>query len=303
VIAVLILGYLTGCVVSTPLVTETPLHTPLSPSSTVPPSPTLELATHTPTVNPATPTVAPSPTPQVFPSPTFTPYPTLTVDEKHIFVKEMLETNGGCELPCWWGIMPGDTTWQVAHNFFISRGISWFYEDELNFDPPPSEYLIQYNLDLYFEREAEKVHSIQVLSQVLGDPKINHFAQDWSYFSWSQVMMRHGKPSLVAIHFAPPIEAGSPVYYNLALVYDQSGFRVNYQGPAVYNETTIRACPRFDEVSFIVLTLQEPPMEESDLGSSRRLEDAVGMDVMTFYETFKHADSNACLESASDMWP
>ncbi|MCP4541957.1 MAG: hypothetical protein GY832_32920 [Chloroflexi bacterium] len=115
-------------------------------------------------------------------------------------------------------------------------------------------------------------------------------------------MMKYGEPSQVWIFFVPRVESGAPVYYNLALVYDQLGFQINYQGPAVYSETMRRACPRFDEVSFIVLTLDEPRTEESDRGKFfHQLEDAVGMSVTTFYETFKHMDSNICLESSTDM--
>jgi hypothetical protein len=35
-------------------------------------------------------------------------------------VLELLETNGGCELPCWWGITPGETSWIEASNYLNS---------------------------------------------------------------------------------------------------------------------------------------------------------------------------------------
>lgn len=40
----------------------------------------------------------------------------------------MLEKNGGCELPCWWGITPGKTSWQDAAHFLGS--FSTIYRDE-----------------------------------------------------------------------------------------------------------------------------------------------------------------------------
>ncbi|HSG43771.1 MAG TPA: hypothetical protein VLA72_11500 [Anaerolineales bacterium] len=61
---------------------------------------------------------------------TQTPYPTITltptiiwislstlpVQEAQAGVKELLETNGGCELPCWWGIAPNYIPWfEVVH--------------------------------------------------------------------------------------------------------------------------------------------------------------------------------------------
>ena len=223
----------------------------------------------------------------------------------------MLETNGGCELPCWWGITPGETTWQAARDFFTSQGIEWFYESELHFDPPLSERPVQYNqynLALDFTQEMGVVHSIHVLSQPLGAPRANHFAQDWSYYSWNQVLTRHGAPSQVHIQLVPAIEPGAPVYYNLALVYDHLGFFINYEGPAVYEPPVMRACPRFEEVTLIVLELQVSRPGESILKPQEEypfptLEEATGMNVEAFYETFRDADSDTCFESPAEMWP
>ena len=48
----------------------------------------------------------------------------------------MLETNGGCELPCWWGITPYKTTWSETLHFLApiivkkgQGGSSIYYED------------------------------------------------------------------------------------------------------------------------------------------------------------------------------
>ena len=69
----------------------------------------------------------------------------------------------------------------------------------------------------------------------------------------------------------------------------------------------MQACPCFEEVTFIVLNLQAPrpgePVLESSEDPSRPLEEATGMDVETFYETFRNVDSNVCLESPTEMWP
>ena len=75
-----------------------------TPVSTLPPSPTHTL---TPT---ATFTIAPTHTPT--PSSTPTAIPTLSIEDAHARLLELLADNGGCRLPCLWGIMPGETTYQ-----------------------------------------------------------------------------------------------------------------------------------------------------------------------------------------------
>ena len=96
----------------------------------------------------ATITLAPSPTPTPLPTATSTPVskptlthaprptlgPTLTNDEEQTLVLNLLQENGGCELPCWWGFTPGETAWATAERFFLivweeNRGIRQFAGD------------------------------------------------------------------------------------------------------------------------------------------------------------------------------
>ena len=52
--------------------------------------------------------------------PTLKPLPTLTTQEALLKVEDLFLHNGGCELPCWWGITPGETTWQSTQQFLAS---------------------------------------------------------------------------------------------------------------------------------------------------------------------------------------
>jgi len=69
-----------------------------------------ETAAHTSTATPL-----PSPTPS--PTYTITPLPTLTYEDKLATTKDLLTTNAGCKLPCWWGFTPGETRWEDAKRF------------------------------------------------------------------------------------------------------------------------------------------------------------------------------------------
>lgn len=66
-------------------------------------------------------TSVPTPIPEITntlePTLTAIPKATLVPEEARKLVQELLENNGGCKLPCWWGITPGKTTWAEARIF------------------------------------------------------------------------------------------------------------------------------------------------------------------------------------------
>jgi len=79
-----------------------------TPTNTPTPSPFLTKTT-TPTL---TPTITPTYTPSLSPTPTA--FPTLSTNQAQTRLFELLAMNGGCRLPCLWGITVGKTTFQEA---------------------------------------------------------------------------------------------------------------------------------------------------------------------------------------------
>ncbi|MCP4538783.1 MAG: hypothetical protein GY832_16745 [Chloroflexi bacterium] len=57
----------------------------------------------------------------------------------------MLETNGGCDLPCWWGVTPGQSEWQTVMDLTETLG-------GFAFDMPHPDRLFDYieTLELMF---------------------------------------------------------------------------------------------------------------------------------------------------------
>lgn len=297
-----LLRWLTWCVMVTFLqiiCLTSCFQSPSSSGTATPPTTRMILPTTVP------PSISSTPVPF---TPTPTPSPTFTVEEKEDFVREMLETNGGCELPCWWRIIPGETTWETLRVQFFSQEVGLLHQDGWYFSMPISEQLTQYQVVFHFDQEASIVHSIQVLSEPMVDPRTSTFAQDWHRYSLDQVLTRYGLPSQIRLLLVPPIERGAPPYYGLTLIYNDRGFSIHYKGPAMYEPPTIGMCPRFDEVNFLVLNLQspqqdEPVLEPSEESASLPLEEAVGMDIETFYEIFREPGASQCLESTVEMWP
>jgi hypothetical protein len=116
-------------------------------------------------------------------TPSATSYPMLSRDEAKPRIIELLQTNAGCRLPCWWGIVPGKTRWEEVHAFlspmltaesvtndylsFIDPASSWDAEDpmlpnlemyvrdsivqDILVDPVSGKYLTELDIPHIFE--------------------------------------------------------------------------------------------------------------------------------------------------------
>lgn len=99
-----------------PTSTVTPVH----PTSTSPLTPT--------------PTQTKTLTPTLTPTPTWTPLPTIPPDERLDAMLDLLYTNAGCRLPCWWGIIPGETSWTSARRFLQAFDPHVYVTNEYDLD-------------------------------------------------------------------------------------------------------------------------------------------------------------------------
>lgn len=138
VVMVVSLMLLNGCVASVALTPTFPIATPIliTDTPTSSPVPPTHTPLPTPTRNPPTPK---PPTPTVTPSPTMAP--TLTADQEQSLVLDLLQNNAGCQLPCWWGFMPGKATWQTAQAFFASLGKATIDQGR-----PYTSYGVEFNI-------------------------------------------------------------------------------------------------------------------------------------------------------------
>lgn len=91
-------------------------------------TPIVETAMVTKTTRPTL-TTQPTMTPSITPS----PLPTLEADEAILVTQGLLENNNSCEFPCWWGIVPGETSWKETERFLspFVLSIQRIYETEL----------------------------------------------------------------------------------------------------------------------------------------------------------------------------
>lgn len=305
---------LAGCCVpgASPLPSATPLLTSAEPTkapllTAVPSSvPTLEVPTSTPTPSPIPPTYTPRPTPG----------PTMTADEEQALVLGLLRGNAGCQLPCWWGFTPGETSWETAQTYFLSLGkkIGQYHNGRsTNYEVDFAISQHQVTIDqLYVVNEDKIIDKICVVASSHPDHR-QELVEDMQRYSLSHLLADYGQPSQVLLKTFSGVPEGLPPFH-LLLYYPQQGIMVRYIDDAEKSGEMLRLCPRQPGIT---LWLWSPGqgVNIADIADTRlgglpddpfsyfhSLEEATGMSVEQFYETFVQPDTETCLETLADLW-
>lgn len=313
-----LLGFLMTCC-SQPVPQSTLSPTPVTVNATVTltSTPTVAAVTPTPTIRASTPTPSPTHTPTI--PPTLTPLPTLTQKERDAQILQLLQTNGGCSLPCWWGISPGIATWDTARQLFVSMGSKVLaqshrdgsIEHETGFDLIESDKYV----DIKILQRDEWIESIKVTSEDYMAPIA--FQSDWELYSLKQVLTVYGEPSRVWVQLAAgPVRPESTMGYGLWLFYDQLGFLIQYGGIGLKVQPIYHVCPAAQGqggMVYIQLILRaaenELPLETLAGVTAEWLpyllpiEEAAAMSVTEFYTLFLTEDDLPCFDTPRDLWP
>jgi hypothetical protein len=231
-----------------------------------------------------------------------TPAPTLTDKELRQLALEFYETNNGCQLPCWWGIVPGQTEWQVAHQllelfdhpYLFSN--SKFASYEVVIPLPPKLFRNNRNrmAQYYFVQNGIVV---RIDAHVAIEDIVAGYLNQYTL------------PSLLTTY---PYTLEGSIPFSVVLFYPEQGIVAKYWGSnGEENGDFVRGCPQENPVTYLQLippgskqTFEETTDETSALSAWRylRLEESTEMDVATFYQTFKNPDNTACLETPAEKW-
>ncbi len=293
---------LNGCATSetpVPSLTDTSLPPTDTPIPTNTSSPTVMLSpSHTPT---STITRTPWPTIPI----TFTPLPTIPPDEALKIILAIYENNGGCELPCWWGITPGETSWQEVHERFspllriggpfLQRGAHYSFLLDVPNNVDPSGYGF-FSANLYFEGDIIQEIIVRALL-------VTPYFDD----SMSGLLAKFGKPA--EIWLAVDLETVDfiPSYW-LVLFYPQHGITVSMLSSAEKTDNAISLCPQriYGFNSLRPGLILWPPQEPRSFKEFYYLDNPedyflleeypTDMDTQTYYETYLDPDTEACFE-------
>ena len=266
---------------------------------------------------PAPTEAAGSPAPSVMPTSTALP-PLKTGEEALAFVIEMQETNGGCDLPCWWGITLGNTIGQEARQ--ILSPVREFGENYVLDVTTPVIQVYTFDLKEYSnisvrletkKNENQPVDNIKVGSFISINDDATHYHDSWRRYFVAELLARLGQPSEVWLGFGPYGPQGSKRYlYELMVFYEDPGLTVEYAGLAVKGDPN-HACLALEQLKLLRLNIQrpsdpnlvKPPGPGEPFTDLRPLSEVTDLSLEGFYETFKDPNNQTCLESPANLWP
>ncbi len=308
--------YLTGCMdTSSPTPTPLPdaIHSPNPSAPALTPSPR-------PVIIRSSTATASSPTPTRMPTPT--PLPALiTKEEALAFVIKMQESNGSCELPCWWGITPGKTIGQEARQ--VLSPLRNFGENYVLDVANPVKHVYTFHLKAYSDidvrletskSETQPVETIGVSSLIPDSDQSTQYHESWQRYYLKDLFTKLGMPTEVWLGFGWHVGDGgpdrppesSPYFWGLYVYYDELGLKVEYAGLAIKNNPN-RACFSFSQLKTANIFIQRRPISGPPLeplfGEVHPIQDVSNLSLEEFYMTVKDSKSPVCIESPAKYWP
>lgn len=227
-----------------------------------------EVSTPTHTVVPiqretSTPTVRPTHTPMFV--------PTLAL-EKQLEFYEFLAQNGGCELPCLWGITPGETSlynaFQTILRFTVIQKFGTYQVQDIE---PRNAYSHQISvaapvyLQSYIDIDSKDKSIVRGLNiSTYSTGKDSYLLLESKYFekySLLHVFERFGTPD--AIYINPPIAPRIRDVYSLYVFYETQKIFLKYHGiPEEVADGIYEICPNIGDGD--ILTMQIVVADSND---------------------------------------
>ena len=185
---------------------------------------------------------------------TLTPIPTLSESSREAKIQELLSTNGRCELPCFWGIVPGETTWEEAQEFLapfaneIAFG-DFAYVKEDGKMIPKATTGARFSVEGYPD---DLTVNFLVSNGTITSILIAHDALKVRY-SLDQLLTELGQPEEVLVYLEPKTPTGKP-WYGFHLYYPAVGVWAIFEGEAEWSGSSIKYCPTTDAPSPTAVT-------------------------------------------------
>ena len=303
-IMVIILGVLAGCVAidaaEVQIVdTETPSSEPHASSTYT------SMLIHTPT-----------PAPTLFLPPNPTPHPTLATDNALLLFNVMQD--GNCKLPCFLGIIPGETTIQDATDILLELGGSdlggFQRETDEAFDYPYSfdigdmfsgEKTISYSISLITNNDIVQVITVSASTYLPKSSPISleAFRKYWQRYSARQIFIQLGEPDNLSVNW---IESDSERGAELIMIYEKENIVIVIYGSKQENNL----CPRNEATSLYLGMLISNPETTVDIYGDGRvpftnqeiyppIEEIFGVGAREFYYSV-NSDPSICWEQKSN---
>lgn len=261
---------------------------------------------------------------------TRTPVPTLPADTADARVLELLKTNAGCTLPCWWGITPGvtrsDETQSILEPFLgavVSEVRYGFTEDAglLLMRPQPENGL---RVEVQYLAKDNVVSMIYVntamtrdtYKMVYDDP---FYQEIMSAYTLEAMLTKYGKPDQILIRSFSELAANNNPT-QILLYYPKEGIVAQYFSRNGFEQKDSsflnRTCPPKSHISLRLfkpdsgLSLTYVLSIDDNFSRYRDISESTNMTIDTFVQAYQAYDEKtlksncpADLKTPWNLWP
>lgn len=220
-----------------------------------------------------------------------------------------MNSNGDCELPCWWGFHLGNASTDSVRQFYISLG-AYIFEQQYSNGYSAIEALF---VDPQIEDGTQVSHKFLVQDGIVIEAE-THVGIKPNY-QIQPLLQQLGQPSEIWIWTIPePYEGILPT--RIRLYFPEQGILVLYATAGENINDSVHIC--FDELGGTALYLWNPMIwaPDGDKGIVDRtnttssaftlegnpIEEVSNWNVEKFYTTLVDPNHTECLETPSNLW-
>jgi hypothetical protein len=292
--------------------TPTPLATTvLSPAPVIQPSVASAEVTPVVTVQRPRPTSTPAQirTPTMKSTTTSTSVPTsmFSQAEADQGLIDLLITNGGCQLPCWWGLNPGKSTWQDAWNL-LSRYDSNIY---VKGTPEQERFMEAYiPVPEISGKATSRFRTLITANKEIIQTIDVHGVSRIPSYSLANFLSQYGQPDEIWIstyQFYPSVDVPFTMvlFYRRGILAGYSTLAEDPQGDVVLG------CLQDTPQLRLWDPVKETTFQESAAlfgwnvsgGTYLSLEQASDLSVEKFYQIYQGSNKVPCVKTPAKLWP
>jgi hypothetical protein len=267
-----------------------------------------------------------TPTPLIFQATVFSKFPKLitplSAEDTKTLLYEM-NTLQGCDIPCWWKIQLGTTTWDEVKILINYLGLSFGYED---YTYESGKFISWYKISPYiqndyikseidFYEDNHQIYYIRMYAEFPDSIKWSgrerssyELRTKWKLLAPEKIIALFGDPTRVYYISQGPIGnegSYSVPYHQLFIFYDEYGLAIEYSGWHK-NEINNR-CIGFtsttnypDSIRIFLKSLSvDTPIEEmhniSFWDGFPTLKESTGMEISEFTSKLTNPANNGCI--------
>lgn len=239
------------------------------------------------------------------------PMATLQKNEADRYAQELLRKENSCLLPCWWGITPGETSWNDVYQFLSPLGTRVVEEaPRIICKENQCVQVVRFSVDFDPGDRTGAWASIIMHDGIVEKMNFNQKATGYRY-RLNQLLSESGMPDKVYIRTFTSMPDGSPPPFTVVVYYSEKGILARYEFVARKIGDKLMGCPIpvgpwlnvwVADVDLSEETINEWVLVSDPTSLFKPLEEATNMDIELFYKTFRESLDQDCIETPQELW-